>query len=179
MYITITSAKAIANQYLEFLVELSWSDGNLIKEYAILLGPPPIDAAQNYRPKRSTNALMPELLPEIIDNIPAEHTTSKQLENLLPAVVPEILETEKIIQQKSSKNSIATKKLVAQPPALTAPELQQAAANAANQTPFKFNFKYLELTLGLCISLFSILFLIKRARVHQALTKPRLFPPTS
>jgi FimV-like protein len=50
-YILIRTAKPIQTPYLEFLVELSWPDGNLVKEYTILLDPPPANLNAETRPK--------------------------------------------------------------------------------------------------------------------------------
>lgn len=50
-YIIIRTAKPIQIAYLEFLIELSWPEGNLIKEYTILLDPPPANLTKENRPQ--------------------------------------------------------------------------------------------------------------------------------
>lgn len=51
LFIEIHSSKTIQVPYLEFLIELSWPDGNLIKEYTILLDPPKLNEKDADRPK--------------------------------------------------------------------------------------------------------------------------------
>lgn len=50
-YVIIRTAKPIQIAYLEFLIELSWPEGNLIKEYTILLDPPPANLTKENRPQ--------------------------------------------------------------------------------------------------------------------------------
>ena len=49
--IFIRSIKPVKTPYLEFLLNLSWPDGSLIKEYIILIDPPPFDLKAETRPK--------------------------------------------------------------------------------------------------------------------------------
>lgn len=51
LYIVVRTSKQVQTPFLEFLVELSWPGGNLIKEYTILLDPPPADLKKETRPK--------------------------------------------------------------------------------------------------------------------------------
>lgn len=51
LFIEIHSTKPLTAPYLEFLVELSWPDGNLLKEYTVLLDPPPANEKYADRPK--------------------------------------------------------------------------------------------------------------------------------
>jgi len=44
--ITITSARPVTEPYLNFLVEVLWPSGRLLKEYTVLLDPPTFSAAQ-------------------------------------------------------------------------------------------------------------------------------------
>jgi len=49
--IYIRSIKPVKTPYLEFLLNLSWPDGSLIKEYTILIDPAPFDLSSETRPK--------------------------------------------------------------------------------------------------------------------------------
>lgn len=51
LYIVVRTSKPVKSPFLEFLIELSWPGGNLIKEYTILLDPPPSDLSKESRPK--------------------------------------------------------------------------------------------------------------------------------
>lgn len=50
-YIVIRTNKPIQIPYLEFLVEMSWPSGNLVKEFTVLLDPPPVNLSEKKRPK--------------------------------------------------------------------------------------------------------------------------------
>ncbi len=49
-YIFMRSVKPVQMPYLEFLVELSWPEGSLIKDYTILIDPPPANLTKDNRP---------------------------------------------------------------------------------------------------------------------------------
>lgn len=49
-YIFMRSVKPVQIPYLEFLVELSWPEGSLIKDYTILIDPPPANLSKDTRP---------------------------------------------------------------------------------------------------------------------------------
>lgn len=51
LLIVVRTSKPVQVPYLEFLVELSWPDGNLIKDYTVLLDPPPPNLSKETRPK--------------------------------------------------------------------------------------------------------------------------------
>ena len=51
LYVVVRTSKPVKSPYIEFLIELSWPGGNLIKEYTILLDPPPADLSTESRPK--------------------------------------------------------------------------------------------------------------------------------
>ncbi len=51
VFIAVRSSKFIQTPYMEFLLTLSWPTGNLIKEYTILLDPPPPNLTKETRPK--------------------------------------------------------------------------------------------------------------------------------
>lgn len=51
VFIAVRSSKLIQAPYMEFLLTLSWPSGNLIKEYTILLDPPPPNLSKETRPK--------------------------------------------------------------------------------------------------------------------------------
>ena len=48
--VKVTSAKPINEPFLDFLVELNWPAGRLVREYTFLLDPPEIAATQSSRP---------------------------------------------------------------------------------------------------------------------------------
>lgn len=50
-YIYMRSIKPVQEPYLEFLIELSWPDGSLIKDYTLLIDPPPPNLSKEQRPK--------------------------------------------------------------------------------------------------------------------------------
>lgn len=50
VYIYISSTKVVTTPYLEFLLELSWPDGSLIKDYTLLVNPPPKNLTAATRP---------------------------------------------------------------------------------------------------------------------------------
>lgn len=49
-YIFMRSVKPVQVPYLEFLVELSWPEGSLVKDYTILIDPPPPNLSKENRP---------------------------------------------------------------------------------------------------------------------------------
>jgi FimV-like protein len=49
VYVKVSSPKAVKDPYLEFLVNLSWPDGSLIKDYTVLIDPPPVDLKTQVR----------------------------------------------------------------------------------------------------------------------------------
>lgn len=51
LLIVVRTSKPVQVPYLEFLVELSWPDGNLVKDYTVLLDPPPSNLSKETRPK--------------------------------------------------------------------------------------------------------------------------------
>ena len=51
LLIVVRTSKPVQAPYLEFLVELSWPEGNLIKDYTILLDPPPANLTKEKRPQ--------------------------------------------------------------------------------------------------------------------------------
>jgi FimV-like protein len=51
LLIVARTTKPVQTPYLEFLVELSWPDGNLIKDYTVLLDPPPPNLSKETRPQ--------------------------------------------------------------------------------------------------------------------------------
>jgi pilus assembly protein FimV len=48
--VKVTSSKPINEPFLDFLVELNWPAGRLVREYTFLLDPPEIAAKQTARP---------------------------------------------------------------------------------------------------------------------------------
>ena len=62
-YIRITSSEAIREPFLNFLLEASWSNGRLFREYTVLLDPPLYDP--NARKITKTPATAPAVKPEV------------------------------------------------------------------------------------------------------------------
>jgi FimV-like protein len=58
LLIVVRTSKPVQVPYLEFLVELSWPDGNLIKDYTVLLDPPPPSLSKETRPKSLSEIAM-------------------------------------------------------------------------------------------------------------------------
>lgn len=50
-YIVIRTNKPIEHPYIEFLLEMSWPSGNLVKEFTVLLDPLPVNLAEKKRLK--------------------------------------------------------------------------------------------------------------------------------
>jgi pilus assembly protein FimV len=70
-YIRVSSADAIREPFLNFLVEISWSKGRLYREYTVLLDPPLYDtrAAPTYA--RRATAPAPAMAP-VVEALPAD-----------------------------------------------------------------------------------------------------------
>ncbi len=79
-YIKITSAQAVREPFLDFLVEVSWRSGRLLREYTVLLDPPEI--ARQTQPPVIEAAQTDVIIEDYsINELGADDTTYKHIES--------------------------------------------------------------------------------------------------
>lgn len=133
VYVVVRTSKPVKSPFLEFLIELSWPGGDLIKEYTILLDPPPSDLSKESRPKSAAdlaaeknagtneNAIQQQLIQQIAQQQKAAAQES------LKSVVKEG-------DNKFSDQTFDTKEQKAQAPGLQATPEETAAKTQDYQT---------------------------------------------
>lgn len=55
-FIQVTSSAPVKQPYLEFLLEITWSEGRLVREYTLLLDPTSADAEDSFEPRPSSSS---------------------------------------------------------------------------------------------------------------------------
>jgi FimV-like protein len=130
-YVKITSPQRVVEPFLSILVELNWSSGLLIREYAVLLDPP----------EDSLKPALPVVEVEIVAEVEAEAEAEAETETVPSVAQPEPVTTEKpettYIPVKSGDN--LTK--IAQKAAYPNVQLNQmlVALHRANRKAFSGN----------------------------------------
>lgn len=71
-YIQISSQGSVKEPYLNFLIELNWANGRMVREYTVLLDPPLYDPVRNQQLTKPTPApSLPEPNPAVTEPLPA------------------------------------------------------------------------------------------------------------
>ena len=108
-YVKITSPQRVVEQFLSILIELNWSSGLLIREYAVLLDPP----------EDSLEPVLPAVEVEIETEVEAEAEAEAEAKVVPSAAQPEPVNTEKpettYIPVKSGDNLTKIAQKVAYP----------------------------------------------------------------
>ncbi len=85
--VKITSSKPINEPFLDFLVEINWPAGRLVRQYTFLLDPPEVAAKANGRAVSVVNAKVIEITPALpVEAAPAPAT--RRVAETLPAAAP-------------------------------------------------------------------------------------------
>ena len=131
-YVHISSTQAVREPFLDFLIDANWNNGELIREYTVLLNPPSFQTATAAKPEAAptpaaaTQPPAPAAAAPVPVPVPA--TTPAQSTAPTPvAVAP---------QPPPTSASAAAPEAAASPPPAPAPSVEQAPAQRALGTNY-------------------------------------------
>ncbi len=127
-YIHITSSQGVREPFLDFLIDANWNNGELIREYTVLLNPPNLQTAEATKPQAAPAA--PAAAPAASAPVPAPSTATAPV-----AAAPSAATTAPQTEAPQAEAPVAvapqTPAPTASPPAAPAPSLEQAPAQRA------------------------------------------------
>jgi pilus assembly protein FimV len=142
-YIHITSNAAVREPFLDFLLDADWNNGELIREYTVLLNPP---AFQTTNTAPAPAAAAPAAAPAAVSAVPvaaapvpvptpSAATQAAAPETAAPVAQPPA-EVAAAPQPQPAPSEVSTPAPTASPPAAPAPSVEQAPAQRALGTNY-------------------------------------------
>ena len=124
-YIHITSSQGVREPFLDFLIDANWNNGELIREYTVLLNPPNLQTAEAAKPQAAPAAVAPAPVP-----VPSAATTPVAASPAVTATAPQTEAPQPEAPVAAAPQPSAPEP-TASPPASPAPSFEQAPAQRA------------------------------------------------
>jgi pilus assembly protein FimV len=117
-YIQVTSREPIREPFLNFLLELNWAKGRIVREYTVLLDPPLYDPVRRQAPAATPARRTPVIAePEMQEPVIAEPEMQE------PAIAEPEMQEPVIAEPEMQEPAIAEPEM--QEPAIAEPEMQE------------------------------------------------------
>ncbi|HSN17080.1 MAG TPA: FimV/HubP family polar landmark protein [Gammaproteobacteria bacterium] len=135
-FVHVTSSQAVREPFLDFLVDATWNNGELIREYTVLLNPPTFQTA---------NAAPSAAAPAVTHQAPAASTAAPVAVTPAPSTASQPAPTETPAAQAPAEvaaapqpapSATSTPVPAPSPPAAPAPSVEQAPAQRALGTNY-------------------------------------------
>ena len=125
-YVHITSTQPVREPFLDFLIDANWNNGELIREYTVLLNPPSFQTANATKPESTPAPAPATQVPAPVAAAPVPATT--------PAVAPTPVTSPTAVAVAPQPPPAAAS--TAPPPTAPAPSVEQAPAQRALGTNY-------------------------------------------
>ena len=130
-YVHISSTQAVREPFLDFLIDANWNNGELIREYTVLLNPPSFQTANAAKPAPAPAAATQPPAPVAAAPVPVPVPATAPAQSTAPAAVAAApaSSTQQVAPPASA--SVAAPEAAASPPTAPAPSVEQAPAQRA------------------------------------------------
>ena len=133
-YIHITSNQAVREPFLDFLIDADWNNGELIREYTVLLNPPAFQTTST----APAPAAAPAQAPAAVSAAPVPVPTPSAATQAAPETTAPVAQppAEVAAAPQPAPGEASTPAPAASPPAAPAPSVEQAPAQRALGTNY-------------------------------------------